>query len=77
MTKEYLSLFLFFVVFGNVFSQISPPGLGKAHTADWFALGIRQDLDTLDIKGWQSLSYVGMGRKSNPDNYDPHYKPAI
>lgn len=23
------------------------------------------------------MSYIGVGRKSNPDNYDPFYKPAI
>ncbi len=59
------------------FSQISPPGLGKANTADWFALGIRQKLDAIEGKGWQSMSYIGLGRKSNPDNYDPFYKSAI
>jgi hypothetical protein len=67
---------LFFVL-GKCFSQISPPGLGKAHDADWFAFGIRQELDTIEGKGWQSISYVGLGRKSNPDNYNPFYKSAI
>lgn len=61
----------------NCFSQISPPGLGKAHTADWFAFGVRQELDTIEGKGWQSMTYIGVGRKSNPNNYDPFYKPAI
>ncbi|GGH66795.1 hypothetical protein GCM10011379_21350 [Filimonas zeae] len=56
-------------------AQISPPGLGIAHMADWFALGIRQKLKRR--KGWQSMSYIGMGRKSNPDNYNPALKPAI
>lgn len=62
---------------GNCFSQISPPGLGKAKTADWFAIGVRQELSTIHGKGWQSMSYIGIGRKSNPNNYDPLYKPAI
>ncbi len=58
-------------------AQISPPGLGKANTADWFAFGIRQELDTIESKGWQSMSYIGLGRKSNPDNYDPLFKRTI
>lgn len=69
---------MFFVVFvSKSFSQISPPGLGKAHTADWFAFGIRQELDTIEGKGWQSMSYIGLGRKSNPNNYIPFYRSAI
>lgn len=58
-------------------AQISPPGLGKAHSASWFAFGIRQELDTTKGKGWQSVSYVGMGRKSNPNNINLFFKPAI
>lgn len=56
-------------------AQISPPGLGRAHAADWFALGLRQDLDT--VKAWQSMSYVGLGRKSRPNTYNPLARPAI
>jgi len=57
------------------FAQISPPGLGKAHTADWLAVGIRQDLDSL--KKWQSMSYIGMGRKSSLTDYNPFDKSSI
>lgn len=57
------------------FGQISPPGLGAGNTASWLAFGVRQELDTL--KEWQSMTYVGLGRKSNPDNYDPMFKSAI
>ncbi len=56
-------------------AQISPPGMGKAHTAEWVALGLRQKLNSTGT--WQSMSYVGVGRKSNPDNYNPVLKPAI
>lgn len=59
------------------FSQISPPGLGKANSASWFAIGIRQELDTVEGKGWQSMTYAGMGRKSNPDNLNLLQKPSI
>lgn len=62
---------------GNCYPQISPPGLGKAHTADWFAVGVRQDLGTVENKGWQSMTYIGIGHKSNPDNYNPFSKSAI
>jgi len=72
--KKYCLSILFFGLFtGKAFSQISPPGEGKARTAGWFAFGIRQEIE----KSWQSMSYIGVGRKSNPDNYDPFYKPAI
>lgn len=56
-------------------AQISPPGLGEAHTADWLALGIRQDLDSLER--WQSMTYIGLGRKSSLDNYNPFSKSSI
>ncbi|MBK0371115.1 DUF2490 domain-containing protein [Flavobacterium agrisoli] len=58
-------------------AQISPSGLGKAHTAEWFAVGLRQDLGASKEKNWQSMSYIGLGRKSNPNNYDPLFKSAI
>jgi len=57
------------------YAQISPPGLGAARTADWLALGIRQDLDSLHH--WQSMTYVGMGRKSSPTTYNPFAKASI
>lgn len=68
-------LLLIFISSGVVFSQISPPGLGTANTASWYALGLRQYMDT--TKRWQSVSYIGLGRKSNPDNYSPVSKNAI
>jgi hypothetical protein len=77
VNKVLVSISVFCLLAGDAFSQISPPGLGKARTADWFALGIRQELDTIEGKGWQSMTYVGIGRKSNPDNYDPLFKSSI
>jgi hypothetical protein len=76
--KNFFVLLTFLVVFvRQSFAQISPPGEGKARTADWFALGIRQKLDTTEGRGWQSMSYIGLGRKSNPDNYNPFFKHEI
>lgn len=60
-----------------IFGQINAPGMGDAVTAGWFALGLAQKLDTLENKGWESTTYVGWGQKSNPNNYNPFYKPAI
>lgn len=77
MKKLFVNILLGVVFVSKCFSQISPPGEGKAHDADWFAFGIRQELDTIEGKGWQSMSYIGLGRKSNPDNYNPFFKPAI
>ena len=76
--KQYFVATLFFCLLGsNGFSQISPPGLGKTLTAGWVAFGVRQELDTVEGKGWQSMTYAGFGRKGNPDNYHLFYKSAI
>lgn len=50
-------------------AQISSPGLGKANTAVWTAMGLRQALDSAGRR--QSVSYLGMGRASKPSNYNP------
>lgn len=75
MRVKRIGALLLFVLVRPAAAQISPPGLGTAHTADWLALGIRQDLDSLGK--WQSMSYVGVGRKSSPVNYNPFYEPSI
>lgn len=72
---SYKIVFLCVLCSNFLNSQISPPGLGVGNTAGWFAFGLRQEFDTL--KEWQSMTYVGMGRKSNPDTYDPLFKSAI
>lgn len=66
---------LAFLFLQNATAQLSPPGLGTAKLSDWVAVGVRQQLGAQ--KKWESVSYVGVGRKSNPDNYNPFYKPAI
>lgn len=76
MKKNFLlAIGMTMIICNTCFSQISSPGLGKAKTATWLAVGIRQDLDT--IQKWQSVSYIGIGRKSNPEQWDPLFKPAI
>lgn len=76
MTRLFFLFFIFSgLIFSDGFGQISPPGLGEAETASWFAFAIRQNLDSLKQK--QSVSYFGVGRISDPDNFNPYYKPAI
>jgi hypothetical protein len=67
--------FAFLLLTRQILGQISPPGLGAAKTVSWFAFGVKQELDTL--KKWQSMSYIGLGRKSNPNNYNPLFKSSI
>lgn len=75
--RFYCLLIIFQVSFitGAIYAQISPPGLGKAQTGSWVAIGAVQDLNP--SKSWQSMSYIGLGRKSNPDNFSPVYKPQL
>lgn len=61
----------------SAFSQISSPGLGKAKAASWLAIGFSKNLGTIKDGGWKSMTYLGLGRKSNPDNKNSFYKPAI
>lgn len=73
--KMLIGLFLFAYMGSSVKAQISPPGLGEANTAFWSAFGVRRQLDSLGKK--QSLSYLALGRKSSPDNYNLFSKQAI
>lgn len=73
---EKISLIIFLLILtGSLHAQISPPGLGEANTALWAAFGVKQQLDSLGKK--HALSYIGMGRKSSLDNYNPASKQAI
>lgn len=60
---------------GSLHAQISPPGLGDANSAFWSAFGVRRQLDSLGKK--QALSYIALGRKSSPDDYNLVSKQAI
>lgn len=59
------------------FGQIVPPAMDQTNIAGWFAVAIRQELDPIPGKGWQSTTYIGLGRMSNPDNHNPLYKPGV
>lgn len=72
--KIIIGIFLFSLC-GSLNAQISPPGLGDANTAFWSAFGVRRQLDSLGKK--QTLSYIALGRKSSPDDYNLVSKQAI
>ncbi|MGG5209936.1 DUF2490 domain-containing protein [Chryseobacterium sp. MIQD13] len=73
--KIIIGIFLLSLTNSLLHAQISPPGLGDANTAFWSAFGVKHQLDSLGKK--QSLSYIALGRKSSPDNYNPVSKQAI
>lgn len=56
-------------------AQFSPPGLGKVNTAEWLAIGIKQALNKKETI--TSTTFLGTGRTSNPDNYNPFERSAI
>ncbi|MBK9765163.1 MAG: DUF2490 domain-containing protein [Flavobacteriales bacterium] len=74
---SYWVLFGFIVLLApsGANGQSSPPGLGRGHTATWFAVGVEQQLDTLEKMHW--VGYVGLGRKSDPNDYIPYHSQAI
>lgn len=73
--KIIITVFLLGLTGGLLHAQISPPGLGDANTAFWSAFGVRRQLDSLGKK--QALSYIALGRKSSPENYNLVEKQAI
>lgn len=70
-----ITAILFMVAINSSYAQISPPGLGKAKNSSWFAFGVKQSMDSL--KHIESTTYIGIGRKSNPDESNPSSKMAI
>ena len=73
--KSLVLAVIFLTAFSNSFAQLSPPGLGNAKTASWFAFGIKQSLDTINHK--TSTTYIGLGRKSEPYESNPTSKMGI
>lgn len=73
--KALLLAVIFMTAFSSSYAQLSPPGLGRAKTASWFAFGIKQSLDSLEQK--VSTTYVGLGMKSDPDHTNPFTNMAI
>ncbi|MCW2119299.1 DUF2490 domain-containing protein [Flavobacterium sp. 7A] len=63
------------VFYFNCHAQITPPGMGKANTASWFAIGVQQDLN--NERTIHSETYFGLGRISNPDTYNLVQKQSL
>ena len=57
------------------FAQFTPPGLGRIHTATWYALGLKQNLNKKNTV--VSTTYFGVGTTSNPSNYNPFERMGI
>lgn len=73
--KKIFWLFYFLFISTFTIGQIGSPGMGKTNTGSWFAVGVKQKLDTLNK--WSSTTYIGLGRKSNPNSYNPVRQPSI
>ncbi|WP_413997994.1 hypothetical protein ACMDB5_09340 [Flavobacterium sp. W1B] len=73
--KTVLTAIIFLIAFTASYGQLSAPGLGKGKTASWFAFGVKQSLDSLQKK--ESMTYIGIGRKSTLDDTNPFNKMAI
>ncbi len=74
--KVYITLIVLFFACSFSYAQISPPGLGKAKTASWMAIGLKQKLDSLNKKS--ALTYLGYGTVSDPEgDNNPFKKSAI
>lgn len=74
-TKSLVLAVIFMAAFSTSHAQLSPPGLGNAKTASWFAFGVKQSLDTIGKK--VSTTYIGLGRKSEPYESNPTSKMGI
>lgn len=59
----------------NCHAQITAPGMGNVNMAAWWAVGLKQRLNTEGTV--VSTTYLGMGRTSRPDDYDPVERPMI
>ncbi len=75
MYRLSFTIFLIIIYSANCFAQFTPPGLGDTNDASWFALGLKQKLNS---SGTVVLaSHIGLGRISDPDNYNLVQNPSI
>jgi len=73
MKKIKNGIFLFFFIIclcSNSFSQIFPDAVGEAKNAFWLATGFKQDILKTNVPLLTSSTSIGIGRKSNPDNFN-------
>lgn len=76
-TPDRLICFFFLLTGGEspCISQLTPPGFDHTRLVSWEAVGLSQDLDSLDDK--QVRVYTGLGRESQPDDLNLYEKPGI
>jgi len=75
MQKFYSTFLLGMLLHSICHAQFSPPGLGKANTATWFAIGVEQHLNQKETIS--ASTHFGLGRISNPDDYNLLEKHSI
>lgn len=75
MLRIFTTIFLGITISSNCFAQFSPPGLGEAKTASWVAIGVKQNLNKKETIS--SATHLGLGRISDPDNYNLVKKQSI
>jgi len=63
------------IIHSSCLAQFTPPGMGKVNTAEWFAIGMKQKLNTK--KTVNSVTFFGLGRTSTPDDFAPWDRAAI
>lgn len=74
--KAKMVILILVLLYGfKVSGQISPPGEGRTKTGSWFAIGWQQYLDKASKV--KSMTYVGVGRKSTPEDGNAFYRQAI
>jgi hypothetical protein len=71
----FWSIFITFMSANPVNAQIAPPGLNNTNVAAWFAVGLKQKLDSAGKI--QSMAFVGWERIGNPTYNNPFQKTGI
>lgn len=75
MLRTFIITLLGIVISSNGLAQFSPPRLGEANTASWFAIGLEQNIDKNEMIS--SATHFGLGRISDPDDYNLVKKQSI
>jgi len=75
MLKTWIIFLLLITTSSTCLAQFTPPGLGETNTASWFAIGVKQNLN--QAKTIKSATHFGIGRVSDPDDYNLVKKHSI
>lgn len=71
MLKKLISVSSIILLTSTLNAQIIPPALGETNINSWLAIGVKQKLDTLQIGGWESTTYLGIGSVSHVHQSNP------